>query len=306
MLTLLSRIRKLATFLAASIAVAASAAPALNVDFASSYHNGLYPWMLSRARQFGANGFRGLLWHQGESDSSHTPGVTRTTFQDYYSRLKRVIQTSQADAGWTFPWFVARASVWPLDNPAGDPNIYGAQQQLWVDGIANPGANSDSLGLAYRDLGGSRVHFSVPTGLAAHGALWAEKVGDFIDTQFHGVGVPDYWERQHGFDPNSASDETADADGDGMDNRAEFITGGSPFVADAFIARPAPQTNGQLRIQYRARAGRTYILQDRAALDSGNWSEVTRVTATNDDDAAFFTVNPGNDAQGFFRISARM
>ncbi len=289
-------------------------APHDYTDFASSYHNGLYQWMLARARQFGMNGFRGLLWHQGESDSTHTPGGTRTTQQNYYDRLKRVIQTSQTDAGWTFPWFVARASVWPLDNPGGDAHIQGAQEQLWADGIANPGANSDSLGLLYRDLGGSRVHFSVPTGLQAHGALWVEKVGDFIDAQFHGVGaldsdgggVPDYWERQYGLNPDSASDDTADPDGDGMDNRAEFITGGNPLVADPFIATPAQQVDGQLKLQYRTRAGRTYILQYRAALDSGDWSEVTRTTATNDDDAAFFTVDPGSDTQGFFRISAGM
>jgi hypothetical protein len=270
--------------------------------------------MLARARQFGLNGFRGLLWHQGESDSSHTAGVTRTTKQNYYDRLKRVIQTSQADAGWVFPWFVARASEWPLDNPAGDPNIQGAQEQLWTDGIANPGANSDSLGLPYRDLGGSRVHFSVPTGLQAHGLLWVQNVGDFIDVQFHGVGaldtdgggVPDYWERQYGFDPGSASDDAADPDQDGMSNLAEFITGGNPFAADAFVAMPAPQGNGELKLYYRARAGRTYILQYRATFDSGDWTEATRITATNDDDAAYFTVDTTSGTQGFFRIVARM
>jgi len=30
----------------------------------------------------------------------------------------------------------------------------------------------------------ARVHFSVPNGLQAHAALWVEKTGDFIDTQF--------------------------------------------------------------------------------------------------------------------------
>ena len=289
-------------------------APHDYTDFASSYHNGLYPWMMTRVRQLGANNFRALLWHQGESDSSHTPGATRTSFTDYYNRLKLVIQSSQADAGWAFPWFVARASVWPLDDPAGDPNIYGAQQQLCTDGIAYAGANSDSLGLEYRDLGGSRVHFSVPTGLAAHAALWAEKVGDYIDTQYQGAGAidsdgggaPDYWERQYGFDPGSSADDAADPDHDGLDNRAEFITGGNPLVADTFALVPVPQASGQIQLRYRARTGRTYILEHRTALDSGEWTEVTRTTATNDDDAAFFTVSPGVTTQEFFRVIARM
>lgn len=290
-------------------------------DFDSSYHNGLYQWMMARARQFGRNNFRALLWHQGESDSSHTIGVTRTSFTDYYNRLKLVVQSSQAEAGWSIPWFVARASVWPLDNagpdpenPIGDVNISGAQEQLWADGIAYAGANSDSLGLSYRDLGGSRVHFAVPTGLQAHGALWAVNVGDFIDASFNGVGAldsdsggaPDYWERQHGFDPDSPGDDAADLDGDGMDNHAEFVTGGNPLVADAFVVTTAPQGNGQFKLHYRARTGRTYILEHRAALDSGDWSEATRTTATNDDNAAFFTIDTNSGTQGFYRIVVTM
>jgi hypothetical protein len=296
-------------------------APYDYTDFASSYHNGLYQWMLARARQIGTNNFRALLWHQGESDSSHTIGTTRTSFTDYYNRLKLVIQSSQADAGWTIPWFIARASVWPLDNagpdpenPIGDVNISGAQMQLCTDGFAYAGANSDSLGLSYRDLGGSRVHFAVPTGLAAHGALWAQKVGDYIDTQYQGVGAvdsdgggaPDYWERQYGFDPASNADDAADPDHDGLDNRGEFITGGNPFVSDGFSAVPVPQGGGQIQLRYRARAGRTYILEHRAALETGSWSELTRTNATVDNDNAVFTVDPGGDRQGFYRIVAQM
>ncbi len=288
-------------------------APHSYADFASSYHNGLYNWLVARIRQFGNGGFRGVLWHQGETDSSHTAGTARTAKQDYYDRLKRVIQTSQTDAGWTFPWFIARASEWPLDNPAGDPNIQGAQEQLWADGIAYPGANSDSLGLPYRDLGGSRVHFATPTGLQAHAALWVEKVGDFIDTQNQGVGaldsdgggVPDYWERLYGLNPASATDDTADPDHDGMNNRAEFITGGNPLVADTFVLGLALQSGGQLQLRYRARAGRTYILEQRAALDSGNWTEITRTTAAVDNSQAVFT-QPTTATQKFFRITVQM
>ena len=102
-------------------------------DFASSYHNGLYNWLKARVQLFAPGGLRAVLWHQGESDSTHTAGTTRTTKQDYYDRLKRVITNSQADASWPIPWFVARASEWPLDTPAGDTNIQQAQQLLWTN-----------------------------------------------------------------------------------------------------------------------------------------------------------------------------
>lgn len=145
-------------------------------------YNGLYPWTLHRIEQLGAGGFRGVLWHQGESDSSHEPGVIRTSQEEYYNGMKTLIESTQAAAGWDMPWFVAQASVWPVDNPNGDIQISSAQQQLWADGIALQGANSDTLGLEYRQPDGSRVHFT-PEGLAAHAALWAEILEPYIQQQ---------------------------------------------------------------------------------------------------------------------------
>jgi len=148
-------------------------------------HNGLYGWTLNRIKQLGPNGFRAVLWHQGESDSSHVKGVTRTTENEYYNGLKRLIETMRGDAGWNIPWYVAQASVWPLpeENPMGDENIANAQMRIWSDKIAYEGANTDSLGLEYRQPDGSRVHFT-PFGLSAHGALWFDLLSAGIDAEF--------------------------------------------------------------------------------------------------------------------------
>ncbi len=43
-----------------------------------------------------------------------------------------------------------------------------------------------------------------------------------------GDGLPDVWERRHGFDPASAADGPADADGDGYTNLEEFLNGTAP------------------------------------------------------------------------------
>jgi hypothetical protein len=163
--------------------------PDYDYDYADyvSYarHNGLYEWTLNRVEQLGENGFRAILWHQGESDSSHDVGVTRTTEDAYYNGLKNLILSMRADAGWDIPWYVARASVWPLpeENPNGDPNIYNAQMRIWADGIAFEGANTDSLGLEYRQPDGSRVHFT-PAGLAAHAELWFDILKEDLDALF--------------------------------------------------------------------------------------------------------------------------
>ncbi|TAK95582.1 MAG: DUF1800 family protein, partial [Verrucomicrobia bacterium] len=45
-------------------------------------------------------------------------------------------------------------------------------------------------------------------------------------------GMPDVWEDLYSFNKNSAADATQDADGDGLNNRDEFLAGTNPRVAD--------------------------------------------------------------------------
>jgi hypothetical protein len=47
-----------------------------------------------------------------------------------------------------------------------------------------------------------------------------------------GDGLPDFWEMTHGFDPADAADGILDPDGDGLDNRAEFLAKTNPKAAD--------------------------------------------------------------------------
>ncbi len=49
-------------------------------------------------------------------------------------------------------------------------------------------------------------------------------------------GMPDEWEKQHGFNPNDPSDAAQDADGDGYTNLEEYLNGTDPRVSN----RPKP------------------------------------------------------------------
>jgi hypothetical protein len=143
--------------------------------------------MLERIRQLGRGGFRALLWHQGESDANQTSGH-EITAEDYRRMLERIIRESRGRAGWDFPWFVARATY---HNPAeaASPEIRDAQASLWKDGIALEGPDTDTLTGDNRQNGGKGVHLSVK-GLEAHGKMWAEKVGGYLDSIVGASGEP--------------------------------------------------------------------------------------------------------------------
>lgn len=132
----------------------------------------LFQWMLTRIYQLGPNGFRALLWHQGESD------VNLST-DDYASRLTTIIQSSKQLAGWEFPWVVAQVSY---HNPkeASFASTRDAQKRLWDTNIALEGPDTDMLTGDNRDTNGQGIHFSAK-GLRAHGQLWADKVSAWLD-----------------------------------------------------------------------------------------------------------------------------
>ena len=132
----------------------------------------LFNWMMKRIHALGEQGFRAVLWHQGESDFE-TPG------EEYFQKLSEVIQASKEQAGWEFPWFVAQASY---HNPekTSFPQIRKAQAKLWEKGIALEGPDTDTLTGDHRDERGKGIHFSAK-GLRIHGRMWAEKVSGYLD-----------------------------------------------------------------------------------------------------------------------------
>ena len=126
----------------------------------------LFNWMETRIMQLGPQGFRAVLWHQGESDGP-------TTQAEYHSRLKAIIERSNLVAGWSFPWIVAQL---------GSANLRKARIQLESDGVAFLGPDTDLLKDENRGNGGKDVHFS-RIGLIHHGEAWAEKVIPWLELQ---------------------------------------------------------------------------------------------------------------------------
>ncbi len=132
----------------------------------------LFKWLLTRTHQFGPRGFRAVLWHQGESDVGMSA-------DDYAKRLGNLIRSSRQAADWDMPWFVARVSYHNPQNTS-FPTTRDAQKKLWDTGVALEGPDTDTLTGDNRSENGQGIHFSAK-GSRAHGQLWANKVGTYLD-----------------------------------------------------------------------------------------------------------------------------
>jgi hypothetical protein len=138
----------------------------------------LYSQLSTRVRAMGPNGFRAVLWHQGESDANQAD-ASRTLPGDLYAQfLGRVIEGIRKDAGWAVPWMVAQVS-YHTPNDRGSEDIRKAQASLWKSGMALQGPDTDALAEPWRDGGGKGVHFN-GAGLREHGRLWGTRLVPWI------------------------------------------------------------------------------------------------------------------------------
>jgi len=135
-----------------------------------------FEMLVARMKPFGKNGFRAVLWHQGESDARQPDPKRSLSGKQYRQYLEKLIRDSRKEIGWDAPWFVALVSSHGGNDD--EPDIRAAQKSLWDDGIALEGPDSDALKGDLRD----GVHFS-GKGLREHGAKWAEKVAPWLEKQ---------------------------------------------------------------------------------------------------------------------------
>ena len=134
-----------------------------------------FDMLTARMKQLGSNGFRAVLWHQGESDADQPDPKRTLVGKPYRQYLERLIVDSRKQIGWQAPWFVALCSS---HGGEGVPALRDAQKSLWDDGIALEGPDTDALRGDLRD----GVHFS-GKGLREHGARWVEKVAPWLEKQ---------------------------------------------------------------------------------------------------------------------------
>lgn len=141
----------------------------------------LFNTLVAKMRAAGPQGFRAVLWHQGESDANQKDPTRTLVGHLYRDYLTTVITDSRQQIGWNPPWFVAQVSYHGPDD-TGSPDIRAAQAALWADGTAIEGPDSDALIGDLRERNGLGVHFS-GKGLREHAARWFEKVAPWLERQ---------------------------------------------------------------------------------------------------------------------------
>jgi hypothetical protein len=132
-------------------------------------------------KRFGLNGFRAVLWHQGESDANQSDPQRTLPGALYRKFLEQIISDSRKEIGWDVPWFVATATYHSPADPC-SPDIRAAQKAVCDDGFALPGPDTDTLTGQMREKHGTGIHLSA-AGLAAHAHLWVEKVSPWLQQQ---------------------------------------------------------------------------------------------------------------------------
>ena len=75
---------------------------------------GLFDRFVKRFAALGTQGFRAVLWHQGESDAGQAragyPADCQITGDQYFEFMAKLINASRQKAGWPIPWVTAQTT----------------------------------------------------------------------------------------------------------------------------------------------------------------------------------------------------
>lgn len=176
-----------------------------------------------------------------------------------------------------------------------------AGYRLFVDGAATPlaltnnfyilsdldPATTHNFRLAYELTGGRVSPLSEP----ASGLTWGRDRNH--------DGLPDDWQALYwGADSSMWPAPSADADGDGASNLAEFLAGTDPTKADSALRVSIAPTTGGLLVQWNALPGSIYQLQTSGDLKS--WSDAAGPAFAPGSVAS--SVIPGTNSTAYYRV----
>lgn len=115
-------------------------------------------------------------------------------------------------------------------------------------------------------------------------------------------GMSDAWELENGFAPGNPLDALADADGDGVSNRDEFLSGTHPRDAASVLKLALDSAGDSPRLHFVAEPGRSYSIQSQTGLDQP-WIPLLQVPAGTEQRLVPLPVpSPMDSYPQFFRV----
>ena len=115
-------------------------------------------------------------------------------------------------------------------------------------------------------------------------------------------GLPDDWEATHF--GNLSKNGTEDADGDGLDNRAEYQAGTSP-INNASVLRVLTLTalsTGETTILWSSFPGKQYRVQYKDYLSQPDWTELPVDPTVNRSQGSATDIGAGTVPHRFYRV----
>ncbi len=109
----------------------------------------------------------------------------------------------------------------------------------------------------------------------------------------------DHWKSGISFANGTVAAETADPDGDGLPNLAEYAFGGDPLHAQAVAGVPQAESGGGVTFYIRQQSALAYEVDD--SVDLVNWTEVWQTS----DGYASAAVVSHNSLSGFDQVTIR-
>ena len=101
--------------------------------------------------------------------------------------------------------------------------------------------------------------------------------------------------------------DTADPDGDGSTNIAEYTAGTNPMSAmDVFKVSATTKTGNLFLITVQGKTGRKYVLQRTTDLSTGTWTSVASTSPLAADAVISLTDPNASAARGFYRVTAEL
>jgi hypothetical protein len=93
-------------------------------------------------------------------------------------------------------------------------------------------------------------------------------------------GMADVWETQYGFNTNNLADASLDFDGDGMNNRDEYIAGTDPVDPLSLLKLTLTTiSSGLSGLEFVAQSNIAYTIQYRVNLTLAPWNKLTNIGA---------------------------